>query len=80
MAPRMQRCRRRSRHRARVQILPDQDRYGAGVMDFENRAFIQLVKRTREKFGIGLDAAHDMIFADEEMRRLVAWRIRFRTR
>lgn len=44
-------------------------------MDFENRDFIQLVKRTREKFGIGLDAAHDMIFADEEMRRLVARRI-----
>ena len=44
-------------------------------MDFQNRDFIQLVKRTREKFGVSIDEAHDMIFADEEMRRLVAWRI-----
>jgi len=33
------------------------------------------MKRTREKFGVSIDEAHDMIFADEEMRRLVAWRI-----
>ena len=44
-------------------------------MDIANRDFIQLVKRTREKFGVSIDGAHDMIFADEEMRRLVAWRI-----
>jgi hypothetical protein len=45
------------------------------AMPFENQDFIQLVKRTREKFGVSIDEAHDMIFADEEMRRLVAWRI-----
>lgn len=44
-------------------------------MDFENKDWIQLVKRTREKFNVGLDEAHDLIFADAEMRRLVAWRI-----
>lgn len=44
-------------------------------MEFQNRDFIQLVKRTRQKFGVSIDDAHDMIFADEEMRRLVAWRI-----
>ena len=44
-------------------------------MEFQNQDFIQLVKRTREKFGVSLDEAHDLIFADEEMRRLVAWRI-----
>jgi hypothetical protein len=44
-------------------------------MEFQNHDFIQLVKRTREKFGVNLDGAHDLIFADEEMRRLVAWRI-----
>ena len=44
-------------------------------MDFQNRDFVQLVKRTREKFGVSLDEAHNLIFADEEMRRLVAWRI-----
>ena len=44
-------------------------------MDFQNSDFFQLVKRTRQKFGVSIDEAHDMIFADEEMRRLVAWRI-----
>lgn len=44
-------------------------------MDFENRDWIQLVKRTREKFGVSIDEAHDLIFADAEMRRLVARRI-----
>ena len=44
-------------------------------MEFQNRDFIQLVKRTREKFGVSMQEAHDMIFADEEVRRLVAWRI-----
>ena len=44
-------------------------------MKLENRDFIQLVKRTRERFGVGVEEAHDLIFADDEMRRLVAWRI-----
>jgi hypothetical protein len=44
-------------------------------MAFENRDFLQLLKRTREKFNVGIEEAHDLIFADEEMRRLVAWRI-----
>lgn len=42
---------------------------------FTNREFIELVKRTREKFGGSIQDAHDKIFADEEVRRLVAWRI-----
>jgi hypothetical protein len=41
----------------------------------QNQDFIQLVKRTRQKFGVSIEEAHDMIFADEEMRRLVAWRV-----
>ena len=44
-------------------------------MDFENRDFTLLVKRTRDKFGVSIDGAHDLIFADPEMKRLVAWRI-----
>ena len=44
-------------------------------MDFRNADFIQLVKRTRERFGVSIDEAHDLIFADEEVRRLVARRI-----
>ncbi len=44
-------------------------------MDIGNRDFVELVKRTREKFGVSIDGAHDLIFADEEMRRLVARRI-----
>jgi hypothetical protein len=44
-------------------------------MELQNRDFIRLVKRTREKFGVSISEAHDLIFADEEMRRLVAWRI-----
>jgi hypothetical protein len=44
-------------------------------MDFDDSDFIRLVKRTREKFGVSIDEAHDLIFADEEMRRLVASRI-----
>ncbi|MBL9070286.1 MAG: hypothetical protein JNM03_09885 [Sphingopyxis sp.] len=45
------------------------------AMDIANQDFIQLVKRTREKFGVNIDDAHDLIFADEEMRRLIARRI-----
>ncbi len=45
-------------------------------MDFENRDFTMLVKSTREKFNVSIEEAHDLIFADPEMRRLVAWRIR----
>ena len=44
-------------------------------MDIGNRDFVELVKWTREKFGVSIDGAHDLIFADEEMRRLVARRI-----
>jgi len=42
---------------------------------YSNRDWIMLVKRTRERFGASIDDAHDLIFADEEMRRLVALRI-----
>ncbi len=44
-------------------------------MDLTNPEFLQLVKRTREKFGVSIEGAHDLIFADEEMRRLVARRV-----
>lgn len=44
-------------------------------MDFTNSDFILLVKQTREKFNVSIDGAYDLLFADEEMRRLVAWRI-----
>ena len=44
-------------------------------MDFQKRDFIELVKRTREAFDVSIEEAHDLIFADEEMRRLVAWRV-----
>ncbi len=44
-------------------------------MDIANQDFIQLIKRTREKFGVSIDGAHDLIFADNEMRRLIARRI-----
>lgn len=44
-------------------------------MEFQSHDFIQLVKRTREKFSVTIDEAHDLIFADDEMRRLVALRI-----
>ncbi|WP_157082723.1 hypothetical protein [Sphingomonas asaccharolytica] len=44
-------------------------------MDFQNRDFIELVKRTREEFDVSIEEAHNIIFADEEMRRLVAWRV-----
>jgi hypothetical protein len=44
-------------------------------VELANRNWIQLVKRTREKFGVSIDEAHDLILADEEMRRLVAWRV-----
>ena len=44
-------------------------------MQLENSDFIHLVKRTREKVGVSIDGAHDLIFADPQMKRLVAWRI-----
>lgn len=44
-------------------------------MDFRNRDFVELVKLTRSKFNVTIDEAHDLIFADEDMRRLVAWRV-----
>jgi hypothetical protein len=43
--------------------------------DFRNSDFILLVKQTREKFGVSIEEAHDLIFADEEVRRLVSSRI-----
>ena len=45
------------------------------AMDFRNRDWIELVKATREKLGVSLEDAHDLILADEEIRRLVALRI-----
>jgi hypothetical protein len=44
-------------------------------MDFRNADFIQLVKRIRDRFGASIDEAHDLIFADEEVRRLVSSRV-----
>jgi hypothetical protein len=44
-------------------------------VDIQNRDFVELVKRTREKFNVSIEEAHNIIFADEEMRRLVAWRV-----
>ena len=44
-------------------------------MEFTNREWIELVKATREKFGVSIQCAHDLIFSDDEMRRLVALRI-----
>ena len=44
-------------------------------MDIQDRDFVELVKRTREKFNVSIEEAHNIIFADEEMRRLVAWRV-----
>jgi len=44
-------------------------------MNFQSDDWIQLVKRTRQKFGVSIEGAHDLILADDEMRRLVAWRI-----
>jgi hypothetical protein len=47
----------------------------SAAVELQNQDFIQLVKRTREKFGVSIDEAHDLILADQEMRRLVAWRV-----
>ena len=44
-------------------------------MELHNRDFIMLVKRTRQKFDVSIDEAHDMIFADEAVRRLVICRV-----
>jgi hypothetical protein len=44
-------------------------------MDFRNSGFIELFKRAREKFGVSIDEAHDLIFSDEEIRRLKTSRI-----
>lgn len=44
-------------------------------MEFQNRNLVELVKRTRQRFGVSIQEAHDLIFADQEMRRLVAIRI-----
>lgn len=44
-------------------------------MDIRNNDFSKLVKSTREKFSVGIQEAHDLIFADKELRRLVAHRV-----
>ena len=44
-------------------------------MTLTNKEWIELVKATRQKFGVSIEGAHDLIFADEEMRRLIALRI-----
>ena len=43
--------------------------------DFKNSDWIQLVKRSREKFGVSIFEAHDLILADPEVRRLVGIRV-----
>ena len=49
---------------------------GLGVRAWSFRTdFVELIKRTRVKFGVSIQEAHDLIFADEEMRRLAAIRI-----
>ena len=45
------------------------------MADFDNSEWIQLVKLTRETFGVSLDDTHDLVLADKEMRRFVASRI-----
>ena len=40
-----------------------------------NQDWIVLVKATREKFGVSIRAAHELILTDESMRRLVALRV-----
>lgn len=44
-------------------------------MSIRNRDWIELVKATRAKFGVSIEGAHDLILADDEVRRLVAIRI-----
>jgi hypothetical protein len=44
-------------------------------MDIRNRDWIELVKATREKFGVSIQGAHALILADDEMRRLIGIRI-----
>ena len=40
-------------------------------MKSENRNSALLVKETREKFGVSIEGAHDLIVVDPEMKRLV---------
>ena len=44
----------------------------AGLTD---RAWLELVKATRAKFGVSINEAHRLILADETMRRLIALRV-----
>lgn len=44
-------------------------------MEVRNRDWIELVKATREKFGVSIQGAHDLLLAEDEMRRLVSRRI-----
>lgn len=43
--------------------------------EFSDRDWIELVKHTREKFGDSLPEAFERLFADTEVRRLVALRV-----
>ncbi|NCU10781.1 MAG: hypothetical protein GXC70_01235 [Sphingomonadaceae bacterium] len=44
-------------------------------MELRDHDFLELVKRTRQKFGVGIDEAHQLIFAGPTLRRLAALRI-----
>ena len=45
------------------------------AMDIRNRDWIELVKATLLRFDVSIQGAHDLIFADAEMRKLIAQRI-----
>ena len=45
------------------------------MLEPTNQEFTQLVKYTRAKFDVSIEGAHDLIFADREMRRFVARRV-----
>ena len=45
------------------------------LMDIRNSDWIGLVKATRERFGISIQEAHEMILADDKMCRLIAHRV-----
>lgn len=44
-------------------------------MEWCDGDWIELVKRTRQKFDVGLDEAYEIILADGEMRQILASRI-----
>lgn len=43
--------------------------------DLRNRDWIELVKDTREAFGVSINEAHHLLLADPQIRRLVARRM-----